>query len=185
MFKFTKTGLFIVSMITLFFVFQYFIHKYSIETEIKEEIMKNKVIQEMPVVGTVEKAEIWQIEIPKISLVANISEGTTKEILNQYVGHFENTSKQKGNIGIALLNKELKLLQEGDEVKYKHNDFEKIYEIKKNRIIKDTEWEFLEDTEENNLTIITYIENQPKYRRCIEAEEKEYEIKIEEELNEK
>ena len=180
MFKFTKTGLFVLSIVIMFFIAQIFIHKYPIETEINENMMEYDVIQEIPVVETVDKAEIWQIEIPRISLVANITEGTTKEILNQHVGHFKNTSKQQGNIGIASNCKDLKLLKQGDEIKYKYNDFEKTYEIEKNRIIKDTEWEFLEETEENMLTLITYVENQPEYRRCIQAEEKEYEVEVSE-----
>lgn len=128
-----------------------------------------------------EKTERWEIEIPKISLKATIAEGTTKETLNQYVGHFEQTQKEEGNIGLAAHNRgyevnyfqNLKLLQKGDEIKYIHNQFEKIYEVEKCRIIKDTEWEYLEDTEENRLTLITCVENQPEYRRCIQAVEKE------------
>ena len=38
--------------------------------------------------------EEWKIEIPKINLVANISEGTSKELLDEFVGHFENTRKR-------------------------------------------------------------------------------------------
>ena len=113
-----------------------------------------------------------------------IVEGTTKETLSQYVGHFENTSKQLGNIGLAARNrgyevnyfKDLKRLREGDEIIYRYNQFEKIYEVEKCRIIRTTEWEYLEETEENMLTLITYVENQPEYRRCVQAVEKEEEI---------
>jgi len=168
--------------IIIFFIIQIFINQYSIENEIDEEIMQVQI--EIPVVETQEKSEIWQIEIPKISLIAQISEGTTKEVLNQYVGHFEQTSRKDGNIGLAAHNrgyevnyfKDLKLLKEGDEIKYIYNGFEKIYEVDKCRIIKDTEWEYLEETEENMLTLITCVENQPEYRRCVQALEKEEEI---------
>ena len=54
-------------------------------------------------------------------------------------------------------------------------EFENTYQVEKCRIIRDTEWEYLEETEENMLTLITYIENQPEYRRCIQAVEKEEE----------
>ena len=184
MFKFTKTGIFCVSTTIIFFITQIFIHQYSIQTEFQEEIMeKVEITEKVPEEQTYEKTEIWQIEIPKISLIANIAEGTTKEILNQYVGHFENTTKENGNIGLAGHNRgyavnyfqNLKLLHEGDEIKYTHNDFVKIYEVEKSRIIKDTEWQYLEETEENMLTLITCVENQPEYRRCIQAIEKEEE----------
>lgn len=183
MFKFTKTGIFFILIVIIFCFMQIFIHRYSIESEINEEIMDVEILEQIPEKQNSEKTNIWQIEIPQISLIADISEGTTKEVLNQYVGHFENTSKQQGNIGLAAYNRgyqvnyfrDLKLLKKGDEIKYKHNEFEKIYEVEKCRIIKETEWRFLQETEENMLTLITYVENQPEYRRCIQAIEKEEE----------
>lgn len=177
MFKFTKTNMFCLIIITLFFIAQIFIHQYSIETEINEDIMEKKELEIMQIKENTEKIEIWQIEIPKISLIANISEGTTNEVLKQYVGHFNVTSRQVGNIGLAAHNagdfKDLKLLKEGDEIKYKYNQFEKIYEVEKCRIIKASEWEYFEENEDNMLTLITYVENQPEYRRCVQAIEKE------------
>ena len=182
MIKFTRTNIFCMLTIIIFSIILIFINQYSINTEIDKEIMQEK--SQMPVLENQEKVEVWQIEIPKISLVANISEGTTKEILNQYVGHFEETSKKEGNIGLAANNRghemnyfeDLKLLTEGDEIKYTYNGFEKIYEVEKCRIIRSTELEYLEKTEDNMLTLITYVENQPEYRRCVQASEKEEEI---------
>ena len=184
MVKITKTGVFVLSLIIVFCFIQIFICEYPIETEINQEIMETTEQPDMPVIENIDKYEIWQIEIPKISLVACISEGTTKEILNKYVGHFEKTAKEEGNVGLAAHNRgyevnyfqDLKLLKQGDEIIYKHNEFEKIYEVYKCRIIKDIEWEYLEQTEDNMLTLITCVENQPEYRRCIQAIEKEEEI---------
>ena len=52
----------------------------------KEEIQPKNYIEDKkePV------EEIWQIEIPKIDLIAPISEGTSQEVMLEYVGHFEN-----------------------------------------------------------------------------------------------
>lgn len=173
MVKITKTGVLYSLMIVLFLLMQIFINQYSIETEINEDIMDIESFEGELKIKNTSKDEIWQIEIPKISLIVHIEEGITKETLNNSVGHFENTSKKEGNIGLAFKYlKQLKLLKEGDEIKYKNNNFEKIYEIEKCRIIKDTEWKFLEETEENRLTLITYVENEPQYRRCIQAVEK-------------
>ena len=47
----------------------------------------------------------WYIEIPEINLKAEIREGTLKEIMDKYVGHFEETSKTTGNIGLAAHNR--------------------------------------------------------------------------------
>lgn len=53
------------------------------------------------------EGKIWQIEIPKIDLVAPIAEGTSQEVMLDYVGHFENTSFWKGNIGLAAHNRRI------------------------------------------------------------------------------
>lgn len=182
MYKFTRNTVAYIMLLIIFLAIQIYIKQNTIETEINESIMEQVQIE--LVENTTDKIEIWQIEIPKISLKANIAEGTTKEVLNKYVGHFEQTQKENGNIGLAAHNRgyevnyfqNLRLLKKGDEIKYKYNEFEKIYEVEKCRIIKDTEWEFLENTEENMLTLITCVENQPEYRRCIQAVEKEEDV---------
>ena len=79
-----------------------------------------------------EKVE-WYIEIPTISLKAPITEGTTKEILDNYVGHFEESPSKKGNVCLAAHNRgyennyfeNLKKLKIGDEIFYKNNEYEK------------------------------------------------------------
>lgn len=122
----------------------------------------------------------WNIEIPQISLNAQISEGVTKEVMNKYVGHFENTSTKEGNICLAAHNRgypvnyfqNIKVLKEGDEIIYKYNNFEKTYVVDTIEIIEDTDWSYLENTEENRITLITCVENEPKYRRCIQGIEK-------------
>ena len=129
------------------------------------------------------KENEWKITIPILSLEAEISEGTSKDIMNKYVGHFSETSKSNGNIGLAAHNRGyevnyfngIKKLKEGDEIIYKYKDFEKTYMVIKNKIIKDTEWQDLKDTKENQITLITCVENEPEYRRCVKAVEKKEE----------
>lgn len=181
MIKFTKTGAIYTFSIIIFIVFQIFINKYKVVTENTEYEENTQIVENKENNQEEKEIEIWQIEIPKISLNAKIAEGTTKDILNQYVGHFSETQKEEGNIGLAAHNrgyevnyfKDLKMLKKGDEIKYIHNQYEKIYEVEKCRIIKDTDLYYLENTEDNRLTLITCVENQPEYRRCIQAVEKE------------
>ena len=124
--------------------------------------------------------EEWYIQIDKISLKAEIQEGTTKGVMEDYVGHFEETSKDTGNVGLAAHNRgyknnyfsRLKELKEGDEIKYKYNGIERIYEVTKHEIIENTDWSELEETDENTITLITCVENEPNYRRCIQGIEK-------------
>ena len=126
------------------------------------------------------KLNNWYIQIDKVSLKAPIQEGTTKEILDDYVGHFEESSKDLGNICLAAHNRgyknnyfsRLKELQEGDEIKYTYNDIERTYIVTKHEIIKNTDWSNLKPTEENTITLITCVENEPEYRRCIQGMEK-------------
>lgn len=150
----------------------------------KEEKVENLVINENNEKSQQEESlvfkENWRIEIPVIGLNAPIAEGTTKEVMDEYVGHFEETSKTNGNIGLAAHNRgykvnyfqNLKKLKEGDEILYFCDGIEKKYYVKTHKIIEDTDWSMLENTKDNVITLITCVENEPEYRRCIQAEEK-------------
>lgn len=127
----------------------------------------------------------WYLEIPRIFLEAEIAEGTSKEVMDVSIGHFEETSKTTGNVCLAAHNRgypvnyfqNLKLLKKGDTIYYRYKEFTKEYFVTENNIIKDTDWTYLEETEENTITLITCIENEPEYRRCVIAIEKN-ELKI-------
>lgn len=144
---------------------------------IKKEEQQSKEDEEK-----IEEEQIgnWYIEIPSINLKAPIAEGVEAETLNLYVGHFEETSKQLGNIGLAAHNRgyeknyfeNLKKVKEKDEIKYKNDEFEKTYIVERNEIIKNTDWSYLEEDDENKITLITCVENEPEYRRCVQAVEK-------------
>lgn len=126
-----------------------------------------------------EKCE-WYLEIPSIGLKAEIAEGTEKQTMDKFIGHFEETSKTNGNIGLAAHNRgyennyfeNLKKLKEGDVIIYKYKEFTREYVVQKHLIIKDTDWTYLGSTEEDTITLITCVENQPEYRRCIQATHK-------------
>lgn len=127
--------------------------------------------------NNIDTQKIWQIEIPKINLVAPIAEGTSANIMNEYVGHFEETPKNKGNIGLAAHNrgykvnyfKDLKLLQKGDLIIYTYNGEISKYSVNELGIIKDTDWSKLENSNQDKLTLITCLEDEPEYRRYIQA----------------
>ena len=117
----------------------------------------------------------WTLEIPKINLNAKIEEGTTKEVLDNFIGHFEKTSKNEGNIALAAHNRgyrvnyfrEIKKLKKGDVVIYRYYDVVRKYEIVENIIVEDTDWSYLENTRVNSITLITCVEDEPDYRRCV------------------
>ena len=127
--------------------------------------------------NNIDTQNIWQIEIPKINLVAPIAEGTSTNIMNEYVGHFEETPKNKGNSGLAAHNRgykinyfrDLKLLQKGDLIIYTYNGEISKYSVNELGIIKDTDWSKLESSSQDKLTLITCLEDEPEYRRYIQA----------------
>lgn len=100
--------------------------------------------------------------------------------MNRSIGHFLNTSKWDGNIGLGAHNRgypvnyfaDIKKLKKGDIIIYKYNGKERQYLVSNIVIIKDTDWSYLEKTEENKITLITCVENEPSYRRCIQGTEK-------------
>lgn len=144
---------------------------------------KNLTNDDASILNETNKLDNWYIQIDKIALKAPIEEGTSKEILDDYVGHFEESSKDLGNICLAAHNRgyknnyfsRLKELQEGDEIEYTYQDIEKTYIVTKHEIIQNTDWSNLEPTEENTITLITCVENEPEYRRCIQGMEKSIE----------
>ena len=173
--------LIIFSIIQLFFSnYDIFTKKSSLKAgfEVKNAIQEAKANEN--VIEKTEEKNIWYLEIPKINLKADIREGTTKEIMEDYIGHFEETKKDKGNVGLAAHNRgyknnyfeRLKELKEGDSIFYNYQGKRKEYLVTKHVIIKDTDWSYLEETKENKITLITCVENEPEYRRCIQGEEK-------------
>lgn len=122
---------------------------------------------------------LWQIEIPKINCIANISEGTDEKTLDKYVGHFEESKRRNGNIALAAHNRgyavnyfsRIKELNLGDEILYSYNEFSKSYIVISKEIIKSTDFSKIKNTKKNHITLITCVENEPEFRRCIIAEE--------------
>ena len=119
----------------------------------------------------------WYIEIPKIKLYAPIEEGTNDEILNRSVGHFENTSRQSGNCGLAAHNRgyrvnyfaKVKELEKGDIIYYFVDQQKYKYKVENIFIIYETDWSTLENTEDDRITLITCVENREEYRLCVQG----------------
>lgn len=130
-------------------------------------------------INNLKKSDEWKLEIPKISLCAKISEGTTSKVMDKYIGHFMETSKDNGNVGLAAHNRgykvnyfsNLKKLEKGDLVIYTYKGKSQKYTVTSKEIIKDTDWSKLENSTVNKLTMITCVENKPEYRLCVQATE--------------
>lgn len=130
-----------------------------------------------------EDRTIGTIEISKLGLVAPIKEGTDLEILAKFVGHFSNSSVWDGNVALAAHNRgtsvehyfdRINELVNGDTIIYKTKLGERSYEVISSKEIENTDWSVTEsNTDENNtITLITCIKNQPEKRLCVVAKEK-------------
>lgn len=125
----------------------------------------------------VEDEAVWKIRIPKINLSAEIRDGTTSEIINSYVGHFKETAYETGNIGLAAHNEgykenyfeNLEQLKIDDKIEYQKGNFKKEYQVIQNTIIEESDWTYLRKTEDNRITLITCVANNPDKRRCVQA----------------
>ena len=117
----------------------------------------------------------WILEIPKINLCATISEGVEENILDYYIGHFEETNYIYGNVVLAAHNRgynvnyfgRIKELEKGDKIIYRCGTIKNNYIVNSEKIIEDTNVEILEKTKENRITLITCVENKPHERRAI------------------
>lgn len=92
----------------------------SKEKQITEQIKKEQMLEnnrkdqkpEKDVTNTQEQKDdinkyLWALNIPSISLLAEIEEGTDAETLNRNIGHFSDTNLEKGNIGLAAHNRRI------------------------------------------------------------------------------
>lgn len=127
--------------------------------------------------------EIWDdsvlgiLNINKIGLTATVKEGTTSEILKDYIGHVEETSVYDGNVGLAAHNRgssnsyfaRLNELDIGDTIIYKTKFYERTYIVNNIQVIYETDWNLLQNTSENKLTLLTCISNKKEQRLCVQA----------------
>ena len=119
----------------------------------------------------------WRIEIPKIGVNAPIKSGTSQAVLATAVGHFEESVDWNGNVALAGHNRgyncsffqNIKNLKKGDKIIYYTEYGKRVYEVVTNKIIQQTDWSYIENTEDNRITLITCVENMYEYRRCIQA----------------
>lgn len=120
---------------------------------------------------------LGNLHIEKIGLNAGIKEGSTSNVLQNYIGHIANTPIYDGNVCLAAHNRgntysyfaRLNELEKNDEVKYESRYGIKTYKVSNISTILETDWELLKDTNENKITMITCIKNRPNQRLCVQA----------------
>lgn len=161
----------------------------------------NKKAEETIIVGDNDKIEeleelsqkeiqvddsIGTLTIPDILLDnAPIKEGIELDTLSTAIGHFTNTGIYGGNVGLASHNggnsgdyfRNLNKIKKGSEIYYQTIYGTRRYVVQTITIIEETDFSYLEETEDNRITLITCVHNQPTKRLCVQAVESEKNLK--------
>lgn len=168
----------------LFFINLYSVNKANKEAE-RIEIGDNMNIEDTTF-ETIEQDiihyddEIGTLTIPDILLDnAPIRESVELSTLSETIGHFPSTSIYEGNVGFASHNsgnkgdffKNLKNIKIGSEIYYQTQYGTKRYIVATKIVINEEDWSYLQETEDNRITLITCVKGQPEKRLCVQAVE--------------
>lgn len=141
-------------------------------TEITDTDNLPTIIQNDETLGT--------LTIPSINVIkAPIKEGIELSTLSEAIGHFASTSLITGNVGLASHNRgsnanyfaNINKLKKGDDIYYESIYGTRKYIVETIITIDETDWSYLQETEDNRITLITCIKNVPEKRCCVQAVE--------------
>lgn len=119
---------------------------------------------------------IGYITIESIGLnKAPIAEGVEMSTLKNYVGHFPESNYLDGNVALAGHNRgfennyfeNLKDIKENDIITYQTKSETKTYKVIEIKSIQETDVAVVAPSAENEITLITCIQNQPDLRLCV------------------
>lgn len=175
-------GIVIIAMLIISIFYMISEHDYEL-TELEEIQTDENFINVIYQKEEKSKTEEWNenilgtLKIDKINLKVSVKEGSTNDILKDYIGHMPETAKYDGNIGLAAHNRgtansyfaRINELEIGDKIIYKTKFYERTYVIKTKVVIYDTDWNYLQSTKDNRITMITCIKDKPNQRLCIQA----------------
>lgn len=122
-------------------------------------------------------ALIGTLEIKKIDMRGIVKEGSTNDVLEDYIGHIENTPKYDGNVCLAAHNRgnqysyfsRINELENGDEIIYTTRFGTETYVVNRIQEIDEQDWTLLKNTNENKVTLITCITDKREKRLCVQG----------------
>lgn len=176
----------LIAIITLigviFFAVKYPVYKANKDAE-SIQIGDNSELDDTPLENIEQDIihyddEIGTLTIPDILLDnAPIRESVELSTLSETIGHFPSTSIYEGNVGLASHNsgsqgdffKNLKKIKIGSEIFYQTNYGTKRYVVTTKEIINEEDWSYLQETEDNRITLITCVAGQKDKRLCVQA----------------
>lgn len=119
---------------------------------------------------------IGSLKIPSIGVDVKIYQGTDDAALRYGVGHFENTSIWEGNVAIAGHNRgvnsyfgEIHTLKPGATIQLTTKIGTRQYQVDGVAKIAATDVSVLSARENDIITLITCVRDQPEYRWCVQA----------------
>ena len=172
----------ITLIVVIFFAVKYPVYKANKDAE-SIQIGDNSDLDDTPLENIEQDIihyddEIGTLTIPDILLDnAPIRESVELSTLSETIGHFPSTSIYEGNVGLASHNsgsqgdffKNLKKIKIGSEIFYQTNYGTKRYVVTTKEIISEEDWSYLQETEDNRITLITCVAGQKDKRLCVQA----------------
>jgi sortase A len=121
---------------------------------------------------------LGSLQISAIGLSVKVYEGESLTSIAKGAGHFTFTSLWDGNVGFAGHNRgqaywfgDIHTLRYGDRIVYSTKLGTRNYSVYYVGRIHETDFSRLERTNENIVTLITCVRDEPAYRWCVQAVE--------------
>lgn len=119
------------------------------------------------------------LNIPRIGLSVGVYQADNEiEAMAHGVAHLSETSAWNGNMGMAGHNRgvntyfgRLGELELGNRITYATSEGSRTYSVIYSAVIDEMDWDMLSVTEDNRITLITCISNQPTKRLAVQAVE--------------
>lgn len=125
-----------------------------------------------------EDGSIGTLEIPSLGISMKVWEGETNASMSKGLGHYSSTSAWDGNVGLCGHNRgskyvigSIKDLDVGDTITYTTALGVRTYQVSTVEIIDNDDWDYLQSTSDNRLTITTCLADHPENRVCVQAVE--------------
>lgn len=122
---------------------------------------------------------IGTLSIPSLGIHMKVWEGESTESMAKGIAHYSSTSGWDGNVGLCGHNRgtkyaigAIKDLNVGDTITYETVYGTRTYAVNSVDVISNTDWNSLQATADNRLTITTCLANQPSMRVVVQAIEK-------------
>ena len=121
------------------------------------------------------------VSIPSLNISMKVWEGETAESMAKGLGHYSSTSGWDGNVSVCGHNRgaryvigSIKDLHTGDKITYQTVYGTRTYAVSFVGTISNTDWTYIQPTSDNRITLTTCLADQPDYRVCVQAVEKNF-----------